>query len=282
MEKENSKKTLVDVKTDLICSEDFDKLLDQAVSIKKEIQTSCKDRDRQNYSRFYELMLLSRNDISDILDKRNKDRTDDEKKRLKEFKKQMSKTYKTVCDLLVPEDLEEGEESKVSKMVSKIGLVVKLMDFLGNHVLEEEFKKYGIELKFEKLNQNPVFQNENVERDVKDTMECGKSLKKEVDDNKNSILDSIYPNINTDLIYDKDTNPVGIKTGDFNKLVDLKLKVVMAKDEDQKGKVEEQVENIASDKTFENARNEVMQRKLQDLVPPECKNEGETSLGMEI
>ena len=66
-------------KTELIKSEAFENALVSAANLKMENLTSVKTRNKDNYSRFYDIMVMSRRDIQSILDRRKKDRTDDDK-----------------------------------------------------------------------------------------------------------------------------------------------------------------------------------------------------------
>jgi len=258
---------IIEDRKELICGEEFEKALVQAANLKKEIETSCKSRNKDNYSRFYEMMLMSRKDIEEINGKRKRDRTDEDNAKLKEFKKTTSRTYRLVCDLIVPEDLEEGEESKFQKMTAKIISVVRMLDFLGHHEIEDEFKKAGMEISFKKLAEEDAFQNENVASNMKDVFEVGKKIREEIKDNTEAITEDVFQSVPQDLQYEKSTNPTGIKSGDFSKLVDLKVKLMMANDDDQKEKVGDQAETMASDKEFEIAKQRILQSKYLDLVP---------------
>lgn len=253
-------------KTDLICSEEFDKALESAAEIKKETLTSCKEQNKVNYDRFYEIMVMSDNDINQILDKKVKDRTDSEKEKLKEFKKNTAFMYRQICTLIAEEDLEEGEQTKIEKLVQKIAPIVKLMRYIGRYEIDNEFKKYGITLDYEKLDENETFANENIKTNVEDIFNSGKTIKETVSNKNNEIKVNIFvQNISPELQYDKESNPLGIKESDFCKLVDLKVKMLMANSEDAKEKLNEKVNNIAGDYEFNNARNKILQNKILTL-----------------
>lgn len=258
-------------KTTLIKGDEFEKALVDAANVKKENLTSVKTRNKDNYTRFYELVVTTRRDIQNIMDKRKKDRTDVENDALKEFKKETSLVYRQICQLIAPEVLEDGEQSRVQKLVSKIAPIVKMMEYIGHHEIEDEFKKYGIAFDYEKLSDSETaYENEQVEADIKDIFERGKSLREETEKNNEAIKTTIFEmSVPTELQFDKSTNPTGIKSSDFCKLVDLKTKLLMAQSDEQKEKADEQINDLAGQVEFDNMRNKLIQSKLIDLQSQE-------------
>ena len=95
-------------RAELINSEEFDNAILEGAELKKNILTTYKQQNKTEFDRFYETMVDARLDIQDILDKKKKNRTDDDNNKLKQFKQDMSKTDKLVCDYLIPETVEEG------------------------------------------------------------------------------------------------------------------------------------------------------------------------------
>ena len=68
-----------------------------------------------------------------------------------------------------------------------------------------------------------------------------------------------------ELVYEKETNPVGLKKRDWTKLVDFKTERIMAAAEDQKEKIEDQASDLAGEKQFDIERAKIMQAKLTAL-----------------
>ena len=260
-------------KTTLIRGDEFEKALLDAANVKKENLTSVKSRNKDNYSRFYEIVLATRRDIQSILDKKKKDRTDDETNKVKEFKKETSQSYRQICTLLAPEMLEDGQLTKIQKLCQKIAPIVKLMEYIGNYEIENEFKKYGITFDYVKLSDSETaFENENIENDVKEIFERGKSLKEETEKNNEEIKTVIFESsVPQELQFNKSTNPSGIKSSDFCKLVDLKTKQLMARSEEAQEKVGEQINDMAGQVEFDNMRNKLIQSKLMDLQGSESQ-----------
>jgi hypothetical protein len=257
-------------KTNLILSDEFEKALVSAAEIKNNNISMCKTRNKDNYIQFYELMLASRRDIQSILDMRKKNRTDDDNNKVKVFKKEVSATYKQVCDLLIPEELEDGEPSKIQKMVQKITSVLKMLDYLGDNRIEEEFKKSGIELKYKKLSEEEVFSQSHIKENVECIFNNGKNIKEDINKNNEEIKTNIYENsVPSDLQFDKSMNPTGIKSSDFCKLVDLKAKLLQAQDDDTKEKISEKASDMAGDYLMQNRRNELLNQKLNELAAPD-------------
>ena len=257
-------------KTNLILSDEFEKALISAAEIKNNNISMCKTRNKDNYIQFYELMLASRRDIQSILDMRKKNRTDDDNNKVKSFKKEVSATYKQVCDLLIPEELEDGEPSKIQKMVQKITSVLKMLDYLGDNRIEEEFKKSGIELKYKKLSEEEVFSQSHIKENIECIFNNGKNIKEDINKNNEEIKTNIYENsVPSDLQFDKSMNPTGIKSSDFCKLVDLKAKLLQAQDDDAKEKISEKASDMAGDYLMQNRRNELLNQKLNELAAPD-------------
>lgn len=261
-------KTLIQKKTDLMNSEEFNKALEDAANIKKDTLTSCKDRNKTNYSRFFDIMVTSNREIQNILDIKKRNRTDEQNNKYKAFKKEVSGMYKQICDLITPEELEEGELSKIQKLVYKVASIVKMMMYIGHNEIEDEFNKYGIGLNYEKLEKNDVFQNEAIKENILDVFKVGQSIKENINSNKEEIETNIYTqNVPVDLQFDKQMNPIGIKVSDFSKLVALKTKILMANSDEAKEKVGEVAENTAAQYVFQNNRNDIMNKKILDLIP---------------
>ena len=252
-------------KTSLIVGDEFENALLDAANVKKENLTSVKNRNKDNYSRFYDIMLMSRRDVQAILDKRKKDRADDENNLVKEFKKETSQTYRQICNLLAQEEIEEGEQTNVEKLVQKIAPLVKLMEYTGHHEIEDEFRKYGIVLDYERLGdmEDSAFENEEIENSLKEVFENGKNLKYEVNRNNDAIKTKIFETaVPVELQFEKSTNPSGIRSSDFCKLVDLKTKMLMAQSDEAKEKIDEKANDMAGQCEFDNARNKLIQSKL--------------------
>jgi hypothetical protein len=257
---------IISSKKDLILSDDFEKAVESASDIRKSLLTSVKTRNRDNFDRFYDIMVTGNRHIQDILDKRAKDRTDTEKQELKDFKSGLKKSYKLVVDILSQgNDVEEGEQTIVQKMVEKISSVIFILKYLGNDELYHEFGNKGIKVSFDTLEeQNSVFENENIRKNIEEVFETGKKLKDEVDSGKQAITETIYStSVPEELQYDKSSNPCGIKPTDFARLVDVKTKLIMAFDDEAKDKVKDQANLLAEDKEFEIARNRIIQSKLE-------------------
>lgn len=266
-------------KTDLIKCDEFEKALTDAANLKKENLTSVKTRNKDNYSRFYDLMVMSRTDIQTILDTKKKDRTEADLEKLKLFKKETSQMYRQICTLLAPEELEDGELTKVQKIVQKIAPIVKMMDYIGHGEIEKEFSKYGITFDYLHLSDSEtIFENEDVEKDIKEIFERGTNLKTENDKNNEEIKTTIFENIvPAELQFEKSSNPTGIRSSDFCKLVDIRTKLMMASTDEAMEKVKEKANDMAGQFEFDNARNRLMQTKMIDFQQIEVDESGPSS-----
>ena len=191
-------------KTELIMSEDFENALITAAEVKNNSLSLAKTRNKQNYTQFYELMLASRTDIQSILDTKKSHRSDNDNDKIKEFKKNTSSTYKQVCDLLTPENLEDGQLSKIQKMVQKITTVLKMLNYLGDSRIDDEFNKNGIKLHYEHMEDSEMFSNEHIKEQVYSIFDNGKNIRIDIDKHNEEIKTEIYENsVPIDLQYDK-------------------------------------------------------------------------------
>jgi hypothetical protein len=254
--------------TNLIMGDEFAKALVSAAEVKNNNISLCKGRNKQNYAQFYELMLASRSDIQSILDTKKSHRSDEDNNKVKEFRKSVSTTYRQVCDLLIPENLEDGEQSKIQKMVQKITTVLKLLDYLGDNRIEAEFQKSGINLTYEHLQDSEVFGRDYIKEQVETIFDSGKNIKMDMDKHNEDIKTNIYESlVPIDLQYDKSSNPTGIKSSDFCKLVELKAQMLKAENnDDEKEKIADKATTMAGDYLFQNKRNEILNQKLTEIA----------------
>ena len=199
-------------------------------------------------------MLDSDEEIQTILNKRKKNRTDDENTRVKQFKKKVTQMYKQTQLLLSEEDVEEGKKTRVEKLVEKIFPVITVLKYIGENKLEAEFRKYGITLQFNELDNNQYLSNDTVKQNIKNIFTNAKAIKDQVNDQSKSIADNIFMQIPVDLQFDKDTNPAGMKPSGFKKLVDLT--------DESKDKVNEKIHDLIVDTQFDRARNNLMMESM--------------------
>ena len=256
-------------RTELMNSEEFDNAILEGAELKKTILTTYKQQNKTEFDRFYETMVDARLDIQDILDKKKKNRTDDDNNKLKQFKQDMSKTYKLVCDYLIPETVEEGRQTKVQKLVDKIASAIDILRYIvDDNVLDAEFDKRGISIAtgMRLEDKYDYFTRPEIKQNMADIFACASRLKKQMQDDNESIATNIYTQrVPAELQFDKEVNNDGLKPGDFKKLVDLKTKQIMASTDEAKAKVEETIENAASDKQFEVVRAQMMRDKITAL-----------------
>lgn len=253
---------------ELIKGEDMDKALLEAAEVKKTILTTYKEKDKSNYEQFYETVLHSRQDINELMAKKKKDRTDEQNQILKDFQKNTKRSYKMVCDLITPEEVEEGKLTKFQKIAEKVYLVLDYLRYIGADELENEFNKHGISLatgtRLE--DRSDVWADERVKENIKSIFNAGKKVREDTIADTNVILEEIFAQaVPQELVYEKDSNPVGLKKGDWAKLVDFKTKLVMAKEDEQREKIEDAANMLAEEKQFDQERAKLMQAKLTAL-----------------
>lgn len=253
---------------EMINSEEFNNALLEGVEYKKTIVTSYKTQNKTNLERFQEVMIESNNEIQEILAKKGKNKTDADKQKLKDYKKFINTLYKQTQDLTVKEKLEEGQKSKVQKIVEKIVPVIDMLVYIGDTKLTDEFAKHGIQIVSSSSLEKkiPALADESKKTVMKEIFTDATSIRQKMIDDNDKIVTEVYSTkVPVELQYDKKTNNAGLKQNDFMKLVDLKTKLVMAASDEAKEKVDEAIEHIASEKQFEAARAEMIRDKLSSL-----------------
>lgn len=236
---------------ELVKGEDMDKALTQAAQLKMNILTTYKEQDKTNYEQFYATCLHANSEIQDILDKKKKNRTDAEEEAVKKFKKDTAKSYKMVCEMITPEEVEEGKQTKIEKLVEKIALTLDYLRYIGANELENEFARRGITLAtgIRLEDKSDVWKDERVRENIKDVFTAGKRVRERTKQDNDEIVGGIFEReVPQALVYEKESNPVGLKKADWTKLVGLKTKLLMANAEDQKEKVEDQAQDLAGEK----------------------------------
>lgn len=166
------------------------------------------------------------------------------------------------------EKLEEGQKTKIQKIVERIVPVIDMLLYIGNTELVDEFAKNGVILTTKaKLEQKiPGLDNDEKRAVMRDIFSNAKTIRqKMLDDNDKIVTEVFQTKVPVDLQYDKKMNNTGLKQNDFMKLVDLKTKLVMANSDEAKEKVEETIEHIAGEKQFEATRAELVRDKLTKL-----------------
>lgn len=257
---------------ELITGQDMDKALREAAEIKKTILTTYKDRDKTNFEQFYATALHANKEIGDILDKRKKNRTDEENERVKAFKRNTARAYKLVCEYITPEEVEDGKQTKIQKLVDKVALALDYLRYIGANELENEFSRRGITLAtgIRLEDKSDVWADERVKKNIQEVFSAGRAIREQVKNDTKEFAEGIFETaVPPDLVYVKDTNPVGLKKSDWTKLVDAQTKLMMAADGEQRDKVETQINDLAADKQFDQERARLMQVKLAAMEPAE-------------
>lgn len=254
-------------KKDLLKSQAFETALTEGAEYKKSIITTYKKQNKDNYQRFQENMYEANVEVKKILDTKKKKRTEADNEVLKKFKSDVSTLYRQTTDFLIPEKLEDGKKSKVEKIVEKIMPVISMLRYIDENILDKELAKHGLQITAAKLEDIcPGLATDDKKKVIKDIFNEAKNIKMKVAADNEQISDMIFNSkVPIDLQYDKNTNNTGLKPGDFSKLVDVKTKLLLAQTEDAKAKIDEKIEHIATEKTFEAARAELVRDSLTTM-----------------
>lgn len=255
-------------KKQLLSSKEFEEALAEGADAKRELVTTCKQANKSAFQQFSEIMLQANPSVKQILGKRRKNRTDSEVEEVKAFKQRVRDLYYHGQKLIAPEAVEDGKKSRIEKIVEKIVPVIDILRYIGEDALENELKKHGLSVdgrpKLE--DQFIVLGKPEIQDIIKQIFIDAKSVKKRVDEGNDAISKQIYEQkVPIELQYDKKTNNTGLKPGDFRKLVDMKLKLDLAKSKEAKEKVDEKIQDQAEEKQFEIARAELVRDGLTKL-----------------
>ena len=252
---------------ELIDSEEFEKALVEGAEYKNNMMVSYKTQNKSNFARFSEIMFEANDEVKAILETRKKNRTDVDKKTLADFKNAVRTMYGQTQVLSLKEDLEEGQKSRIEKIVEKIVPVIDILRYIGNNELEQELAKHGITVTRPKLDATyPALASQDKQDIIKDIFSTAVALKQKAKDDNEVINSDIYTTkVPTGLQFDKNSNNSGLKASDFRKLVDMKAKLLSAKSDDAKEKVDEKIEHVAAEKQFEAARAELVRDRLTTL-----------------
>lgn len=248
----------------LIQSKEFEDALLEGAEYKKTIVTTYKQQNKSNYERFYEVMLGANTEVQSILDKKKKNRTDAEIEVVNTFKRDVKSMYSQAQDILVPEKLEDGQKSKLDKLIDKIVPVIDILAYIGDTTFTKKLEDCGLTISRQKLEAKyPKFDDDDQRAIMKDIFSQAKNIKQKIsDDNEYIDVNIFQTKVPVDLQYDKESNNAGLKPGDFRKLVDIRTKAIMANTAEAKEKVDEKIQKAATEKQFEAARAELLRDKM--------------------
>ena len=254
-----------------IYSEAFTNAINSAVEHLRPINNEIKSKMKDAYHLFYDIMVRTHPDIEKILAKKTGARNPGEDAKLAAFKKDMSFIYRQINGLLFEntegenfDTVQEKKETKISKMVSKIAKIIPLMDYIGHNEIQEEFMKYGIQIKFTPLQeQGDAYQNPNIKQAIVDVFKDSQAVLKEKEDKMNDIKNSVFTTeVPPDLQYDSDINRSGLKVNDFIKLAKMAIRYRDDKDID---KIEQATTNEVENNTFDINRLETIRAIILDI-----------------
>lgn len=255
-------------KQDLLKSDAFEAALSEGAEYKKGILTTYKQQNKSNYKRFQEVMYEADPEIKKILETKKKNRSEADIEKLKAFKSTVASLYRQTTDLIIPEKLDDGQKSKVEKIVEKVVPVIEMLRFIDQDLIGKEFAKHGILITSSQTipAAYPGLDSDDKKAVIKQIFEEAKNIKMKVNADNEQISDMIFSTkVPAELQYDKNTNNAGLKPGDFQKLVDVKTKLLMAQTDEAKSKIDEKIEHIATEKQFEAARAELVRDSLTNM-----------------
>lgn len=212
----------------IVDSEEFTNLINEAAPLKVRIRTDLSDKMKENCRDFLDEMAKSSPNISGIMSKKKKNRTDEEDEVLKSWSKGQKKKFKAVTKMLAPKSGTDPLKSIVEKLVG----ITQMARYIGNTELETRLGNLGITLDVKDLEEeNPYFKDEEVREVLKDIFSQSKETQDSINSANDEIKGRIYDELDDSVKFSKD-NPSGIKSSQFSNLVNTKAKSMLVSDEE--------------------------------------------------
>lgn len=239
----------IDELKDLIHSDEFREAVKKCTDKHVEIITTYKPEIAECKEDFADAGVACMPDLS----------KKDKKHRCREF----ASTFNKLQGYWDNEEAANGE-TKISRLAAQVGQLVKWFDFLGDDRIVEALKLNGIYLDEKKMGK--------VTDEYPLTASCANTMKSCLDDAKvknskireatKELTEDLYANnVPSDLQFDKDINPIGLKASSFNKICKANA-VKMSK---SKEKADKYISGLAEKSAFNEASEQLMQESLSEI-----------------
>lgn len=215
-------------------SEELTNLINEAAPLKVKIKVDLAKDMRENCNDFLNETAKASPKISQIMGKKRKEQTDEEKEILKNWTKIQKRKFKTVTKILAP----RPNTDPLRAIVEKLTEITQYARYIGNTDLEDRLANLGIKLDVKNLeDESPYFADDDVREVIKDIFSQSKDVQTAINNANENIKGKIYEELDDSIKYSK-ANPSGIKSSQFSKLVGTKAVSIM-KSEDQYTKYKE-------------------------------------------
>ncbi len=219
----NENRNLID---SVVNNEDFTDKINAAVPHKVRLDIDLKREIKEVQSMYVKQMIASDPSIQEILNKKRKDRDEDEQAKLGTFIKKASNEFNALKKIIYP--VNDGDSARAAKaLVSKVVAVAKMLKYVGRGDIEDAFAEAGFQLAVPDIeDENQYFQQDNVKEIVKDIFNQAEDVQSKVKENIDIIKNDIYGSLPESVRYDAKGNKKGIKASQFQKLVKQKAVIL--------------------------------------------------------
>lgn len=216
------------LKDQALKSEKLTELINEAAPLKVRVKKDLAEKMQINCNDFLSEVAKSDSQIQKIWQKKRKERTEAESETLGKWIKTQRKKFKTITKMLSP----KPNTDPLKGLVDKITEIVQFARYIESTDLENRLAKFGISIDVTNLeDQYPYFKDADVKTVVKDIFSQSKETQDDINSTNEEIKSRIFEELDDNLKYSP-SNPSGLKSSQFTKLVNTKAVSIM-KSKDQ-------------------------------------------------
>lgn len=112
--------------------------------------------------------------------------------------------------------------TKLESLIVKLKWLLVVSKYLDINFVEELLMKHGLFTKFVSLSENPNL-NDNIKEILKENVNESVETMKEIRMKQFNEIDPVYEALSTNVKFDKQSNPQGLKINVFNDLIKLEI-----------------------------------------------------------
>jgi len=218
-------------------NEEILKVVEEAAPHKARLDTTIADKFKGVMTEYVNLKMRSDIIIQMIAVKKRKDRTPEEKERLKNWLKQTKAEYKALKRFLFPTN---PMARPMEALAQKIALIIQMLRYIDVTDFDTALSRYGMEVSAKPLEETGSFWANKDNKDLaKDIFDQTREVAVEEMNETVAIKEVKYNQLPDELIYSPD-NKSGMTVSQFTKLVKAKA-VAIVKGNEQYTRYKEQL-----------------------------------------
>lgn len=236
---------------DLIHSDEFKDAIQKCTDTHVEILTTYKPEIKECKEDFADAAMACFSDLG------------------KREKKKKSREFQTIFNKLHgfwdSEDENSSGETKIDRIATQVSNLIKWFAFLGDDRVKTALESRGIYLddaKTEKIiSEYPL--TTGAATTMKSCLDDATTKNRKIREMTKSLAENLYAdNVPTELQFDKDTNPIGLKPASFNKI----CKANAMKMTKSKEKADKYITDMAEKAAFNEATEQLIQESLAEIL----------------